>query len=118
MPTAAGTAELLGVRAAASVLDCNPSTISRYLREFPVLNLGTKTRPKVDVEALRRHRAKNFNAARSGSYAGLLLGERNGLGAADGRARPTPNQADAPSYPAARAAREVVLADKAQLDLD
>jgi len=61
MPTAAGTAELLGVRAAASALDCIPSTFSRDLREFPALNIGTKTRPKVDVEALRRHRVENTN---------------------------------------------------------
>lgn len=118
MTTAVGTTELLGVCAAAAALGCHASTISRYLKDFPDLNQGSRTRPKVNVDALRRHRAENFNAARSGSYAGLLLGERNGLDAADGRARPTPNQADAPSYPAARAAREVVLADKAQLDLD
>ena len=120
----AGVADLVGVRAAARALGLNASTVSRYLKDHPDLNLGSERRPMVNLEELRRHREENINAARSGSHAGRLLGEDNGVAgangadAANGRERPTRNQAEAPSLATARAEREAALAERARLDLD
>ena len=114
----AGVTHVVGVRAAARALGLNASTVSRYLKDHPELNHGTATRPKIDVAELRRHREENINAARSGSHAGRLLGEDNGADAANGRERPTRNQAEAPSLATAKAEREAALAERARLDLD
>ncbi len=120
----AGVADLVGVRAAARALGLNASTVSRYLKDHPDLNLGSERRPMVNLEELRRHREENINAARSGSHAGRLLGEDNGVAgangadAANGRERPTRNQAEAPSLATARAEREAALAERARIDLD
>ena len=120
----AGVTHVVGVRAAARALGLNASTVSRYLKDHPELNHGTATRPKIDVAELRRHREENINAARSGSHAGRLLGEDNGVAgangvdAANGWERPTRNQAEAPSLATARAEREAALAERARLDLD
>ncbi len=98
---------VIGVRAAARALELSASTISRYLKDFPVLNLGNDTLPKVDLAVLRRHRLENVNPAVRGRRAAKLLGEgeRHKKGAAQ-------------SYAASRAARERVLARRAQIDLD
>ena len=119
MPTAAGTAELLGVRAAASALECNPSTISRYLKDFPDLNQGSKTRPKVDVEALRRHRAQHTNPTPRGHQAGKVLADGGPppIVAADAPPAATKG-ADSPNYALAKAVHETVSAQRARVDLD
>ena len=119
MPTAAGTAELLGVRAAASALECNPSTISRYLKDFPDLNQGSKTRPKVDVEALRRHRAQHTNPTPRGHQAGKVLADGGPppIVAADAPPAATKG-ADSPNYALAKAVHETVRAQRARVDLD
>lgn len=93
MKTNGRAPDLVGVRAAARAVGLNPSTVSRYLRDNPELNLGDGMHPKIDVAALRRHRADNTNPGRRGSHA----------------VRP---------YSASRAKREAVLADRAQIDLD
>ena len=111
MTTDAGVTDLVGVRDAARALGLNASTISRYLKDFPALNLGSKTRPKVDVDVLRRHRAENTNPARRGSYAGKLLGESAGNGKGD-------NNGDGPNYAASKAEREWLLAQRARIELD
>ena len=72
------TNRTVGVREAARALGKSPSTISRYLKEFPDLNLGSRTRPKIDVDVLRRHREANVNPFRSGSSAGRVFGEVDG----------------------------------------
>ena len=115
----AGATDVIGVRAAARALGLNASTVSRYLKDHPDLNLGSETRPKVDVEELRRHRANNTNPAHRGSYAGRLVGEGNGFDAAPGSAQPIPDHTGAPpAYAASKAARESALADRARVDLD
>ncbi len=107
------TPDLLGVRAAARAVSLNPSTVSRYLKDHPQLNLGDEKHPKVDVAALRQHRAENVNAARSGSWAGRLLGE------GEVEAPPAATRSDAPpNYAHAKAVRETVLAQRARVDLD
>lgn len=69
----------VGVRAAAQALGVSPSTVSRYLQEYPILNLaGDGQRPKVDLDDLRRHRAMTLDPAYRGSHAGLLMGEGDG----------------------------------------
>ena len=69
----------VGVRAAAQALGVSPSTVSRYLQEYPILNLaGDGQRPKVDPDDLRRHRAMTLDPAYRGSHAGLLMGEGDG----------------------------------------
>ncbi len=103
------TAELIGVRAAARAVGLNASTISRYIKDHPDLNLGSEAHPKVDVVALRRHREENINPARRGSRAGRLLGEDEGQDDKKGAV---------PTYAASRAAREMVLAQRARVDLD
>lgn len=127
-PIADTAAEIVGVRAAARSLDLNPSTVSRYLKDFPELNQGDEAGPKVDPEALRRHRLANINQARSGSHAGLLLDEgapaRGGedLAPAGGGdavvTKKAKKDAEAPSYAVAKAVRETVLAQRARIDLD
>ncbi len=114
MTTEPGGAGLLGVRAAAKVLNLNPSTVSRYLQDYPSLNLAEEgERPRVDVAALERHRAENVDPARRGSHAGRLFGEV--------KAGP-PEAAGATSAKAvllrARAARETTMAQTARVDLD
>ncbi len=93
MKTNGAATDPVGVRAAARAVGLNPSTVSRYLRDNPELNLGDEMHPRIDVAALRRHRADNTNPARRGSNA-------------------------ASAYSASRAKREAVLADRAQIDLD
>jgi len=72
------TAELIGIRAAARVLKVSPSTVSRYLKDHPDLNLGDELLPKVDVDALRRHRAQNVNPALRGIKAAKALAAGGG----------------------------------------
>ena len=73
----------------------------------------------VDLAELREHRAEHVDAARVGSHAGLLLGQGDGINGANGHAPPAPDQAGGPpTYADSKAAREAVLATKAQLDLD
>ena len=114
------TAELIGVRAAARALKVSPSTVSRYLKDHPELNLGDETHPKIDVAALRRHRLENTNPARRGSWAGRLLGEGGGDGPASAAEPPPAATAPAnqPNYAMAKAVRETVLAQRARVDLD
>ncbi len=103
------TTDLAGVRGAARALSLSPSTVSRYLRDHPSLNLGDGKHPKIDVAALKRHRLENTNPARRGSWAGRLLGERSGKGKGD---------TTGPSYAASKAEREWILAQRARIDLD
>ena len=113
MTTEPGGAGLLGVRAAAKVLNLNPSTVTRYLQDHPSLNLGNETRPKVDVAALREHRAENVDPARRGSHAGRLFGED--------KAGPPPPAADTSVKAVLLRARASSATTKAQddrLDLD
>ena len=119
MPTVAGTAELLGVCAAADAIGCHASTISRYLKDFPDLNQGSKGRPKIDVAALRRHRAQHTNPTPRGHQAGKVLvdGGPPPIVAADAPPAAT-KVADSPNYALAKAVRETVLAQRARVDLD
>ena len=113
MTTDAGGDGILGVRAAAKVLKINPSTVSRYLQDYPSLNLGNDTRPKVDVAALRRHRAENVDPARRGSHAGRLFGESES---------DQPRAGAGPGAGAAllrtRVVREAIKAQADRIDLD
>ena len=113
MTTEPGGEGLLGVRAATKVLNLNPSTVTRYLQDHPSLNLGNETRPKVDIAALREHRAENVDPARRGSHAGRLFGEVKAG---------QPEAAAAPGAKAvllrARAARETTMAQTVRVDLD
>ncbi len=68
----------IGIREAARALGKSPSTIGRYVKMYPELNHGSEGRPKVDLAELRRHREANVNPFRSGSSAGLLVGQVNG----------------------------------------
>ena len=111
--------EILSLRGAARQLGKCHSTIVRYVQAHPDLNRGTVARPMVDLAELREHRAEHVDAARVGSHAGLLLGQGDGPNGANGHAQPAPDQAGgAPTYAVSKAAREAVLARKAQLDLD
>ena len=103
------TAELLSVRGAALALSLNASTISRYLKEYPDLNQGSLTRPKIDVDVLRRHRADNTSQA-----------QQRGPGSATSVELPPAATAAAgqPNYALAKAVRETVLAQRARVDLD
>ena len=119
MATAAGTAELLGVCAAAAALGCHASTISRYLKHFPDLNQGSKSRPKIDVEVLRRHRARNTNPTPRGHQGGKMLAEGGEPTIVAAEAPPAATKAaDSPNYALAKAVRETVLAQRARVDLD
>ena len=109
MTTAAGTAELLGVCAAADALGCHASTISRYLKDFPDLNQGSKGRPKIDVAALRRHRAQHTNPTPRGHQAAKEIAEAPPAAA---------KGADSPNYALAKAVHETVRAQRARVDLD
>lgn len=83
--------------------------------------LDSEALPKVDVEALRRHRLENTNPARRGSWAGRLLGEGEPPPAAGpvGEAPPAATGSEAPpNYAYAKAVRETVLAKRARIDLD
>ncbi len=116
--TAAATAELLSVRGAALALEVNASTISRYLKDHPDLNLGSRTRPKIDVEVLRRHRAENTNPSQQrGRHAAPAVGEIEAPAVAI-EAPPAATMAPGPNYQQARAVRETVLAQRARIDLD
>ena len=119
MTNGTATAELLSVRGAALALKVNASTISRYLKDYPDLNQGSKTRPKVDVEALRRHRAQHTNPTPRGHQAGKVLvdGGPPPIVAADAPPAAT-KVADSPNYALAKAVRETVLAQRARVDLD
>ena len=99
--------KLLGVRAAANALQLNPSTISRYLKEFPDLNQGSQKRPKIDVDELRHHRAENTDPTPRGHQAAKEIAD------AVPEAQP-----GAPNYLLAKAVRETVLAQRARVDLD
>ena len=114
------TPDLLGVRAAARAVSLNPSTVSRYLKDHPELNLGDEMHPKIDVAALRRHRLENTNPARRGSWAGRLLGEGRGDGPASAAEPPPAATAPAnqPNYAMAKAVHETVRAQRARVDLD
>ncbi|MCH8996703.1 MAG: hypothetical protein IID48_00365 [Proteobacteria bacterium] len=112
MTTDAGGDGIVGIRAAAKVLKLNPSTISRYLQDYPSLNLGNDTRPKVDVAKLRRHRVENVNPARGGAQAGTLLGEGE-----DGKPKGSDTSAGAVLL-RARASRATTRAQSERLDLD
>ncbi len=103
------TAELFSVRGAALALNLNASTISRYLKEYPDLNQGSRTRPKIDVDVLRRHRADNTSQA-----------QQRGPGTATSVELPpaATAAAGAPNYALAKAVRETVLAQRARVDLD
>lgn len=72
------TADLVGIRAAARAVGLNPSTISRYLKDHPELNLGDESLPKVDIEVLRRHRAQHVHPAARGIKAARLLAAGGG----------------------------------------
>ena len=114
------TPDLLGVRAAARAVGLSPSTVSRYLRDNPQLNLGDEMHPKITVASLQHHRLENLNAARRGSWAGRLLGEGRGDGPASA-AEPPPAAtapANSPNYAHAKAVRETILAQRARVDLD
>ncbi len=114
-------AELLSVRGAALALKVNPSTISRYLKDHPDLNHGSKTRPKIDVEVLRRHRAQNTNPSQQrGRHAATAVGEIEAPApVAATEAPPAATRvADGPNYQVAKAVRETVLAQRARVDLD
>ena len=105
------TVDLIGVRGAARVLGLSPSTISRYLKNHPELDLGGEDTPMVNVATLRAHRAANLSPAPRGRLASKLL--------ATGEAPPPATGENAsPSYAVSKAAREAVLADRARLDLD
>ncbi len=138
-PIADTAGEIMGVRAAARALEIDKSTVSRYLKDFPELNLGVDGAPKVEIAALRAHRLENINLARSGSHAGRLLGEAAPIEddsasiddiepriedlapAGGGDASVTKKaaaDAGAPSYAVAKAVRETVLAQRARIDLD
>ncbi len=119
---AAATAELLSVRGAALALKVNPSTISRYLKDHPDLNLGDESLPKVNIEVLRRHRAQNVNPALRGIKAAKALAAGGGeVTPAASPIAPPPAATgvpDGPNYRFAKAVRETVLAKRARIDLD
>lgn len=112
MTTEPGGEGIVGVRAAAKVLKLNPSTVSRYLQDHPALNLGNATRPKVDVEQLRRHRDENVDPARRGSHAGRVFGQIE-----DAQKTPSADNAGRVLL-RARAARATTDAQSARVDLD
>lgn len=115
-------AGLVGIRAAARAVGVNPSTISRYLKDHPELNLGDGVLPKMDLAALRRHRAANLNPAMRGSHAGRLLGEgevEETPAAGPIEAPPAATRSgETPNYARAKAMREETLAQRARVDLD
>ncbi len=113
------TAELLSVRGAALALEVNASTISRYLKDHPDLNLGSRTRPKVNVDALRRHRAENTNPSQQrGRHALASANEIKAPAAAIEPPPPAATTAIGANYFQARAVKETVLAQRARVDLD
>jgi len=101
----------LSIREAARQLGFVHTTISRYVRRFPELNRGSKGRPAVDLDELRRHREANVNPFRIGSHAGRLFGENSGGGKGN-------KNGAGQAYAVSKAAREAILADRAQIDLD
>jgi hypothetical protein len=109
--TAAVMAELLSVRGAALALKVNASTISRYLKDHPDLNLGSRTRPKIDIDVLRRHRAENTNPSQQ-------RGRHSPMAVAAPEAPPAATEPPGPNYQVAKAVRETVLAQRARVDLD
>ena len=113
------TAELLSVRGAALALKVNASTISRYLKDYPDLNLGSRTRPKIDVKVLRRHRAQHTNPSQQrGRHAVTAVGDIEAPAAAIEAPPAATKVADGPNYQMAKAVRETVLAQRARVDLD
>ncbi len=115
-----GTA-LVGIRAAARALEINPSTVSRYLKDHPGLNLGDESLPKVDVDALRHHRAQHVHPALRGIKAAKALAAGGGEvtpAAGPIEAPPAATMAPGPNYAHAKAVRETVLAQRARVDLD
>ncbi len=72
------TTDPIGIRAAARALKVSPSTISRYLKNYPELDLGGEAQPMVDVDALRRHRAQHVHPAARGIKAARLLAAGGG----------------------------------------
>ncbi len=80
--------DLIGIRGAARTLGLSPSTISRYLKIHPELDLGGEAHPMVNIDALRRHRAQHVHPAARGIKAARLL--------AAGGGEVTPAPADLP----------------------
>ncbi len=103
--------EILSIRGAARRLNKSHSTISRYVQAHPELNRGTAERPMVNAEELRQHRLENLNPSRIRSHAGRLLGESSDAGKGN-------KNGAGPNYAMAKAVRETVLAERAQIDLD
>ncbi len=112
----------LGVREAARRLGLAHTTVGRYVRSHPELNHGSQVRPRVDLDELRRHRAANLNPAPRGRKAAKLIaeGDPDSVVLVDGETPPPAaiRSAAPPNYSVSKAAREAVLADRAQIDLD
>ena len=109
----------LGIRDAARRLGLAHTTVGRYFRANPELNRGSRGRPRVDLDELRRHRSANINPAMRGSRAGRLLGEGDPDPAVFAEAPPAVTRAsDSPNYARAKAMREETLAQRARIDLD
>lgn len=113
--------QLVGVREAAKILNLNASTVSRYLRAHPELNLGEEGRaPRIDVEELRAHRAETVNHAKSQNHAGALFDEGDADQASPGTQVRKLNGGHETrgAYAEAKARREDLAAQKAQMELD
>ncbi len=102
--------ELTGIRDAARQLGLAHTTIGRYVRAHPEVNRGSKDQPKVNVDALRRHRAENTNPVPRGRKATKAV--------AQAPKPPDDTPVVGPNYLIAKAVRETVLAQRARVDLD
>lgn len=108
---------MAGIREAARELGLNPSTVSRWVRQYPELNRGTDDEIDVDIEKLREHRAQNVNAAMSGNHAGLFQDENENQDASPAAGGGEDRGSVTPGLAAARTRVAEAQAHKAELDL-
>lgn len=124
--------DLVGIREAARAVGLSPSTISRYVANNPELNRGTPEQPAVVLGELRAHRAQNVNQLKSRNHAGELF-DADPVGGGEAIEETAPagdrsqqvsvaagetGQAPKGAYSKAKAARETLLARRAQIELD
>lgn len=107
-------AELVGVNEAARRLGIDPSQVSRQIKAGIIPNRGTADRPLVDVEEARQARAVGLDRSKQRGPGAPLFAAPSPAAGADASSSA---QRDNETYQAARARREAVAAQMAEIDL-
>lgn len=107
-PSAPAGAELVGVNEAGRRLGIDPGQISRQIKAGIIPNRGGADRPLVNVDEARQARAVGLDRSKQRGPGAPLFAAPVG---------PSSAQADNETYQSARARREAVAAQMAELDL-